>query len=110
RYISWIQIKNDGAEYFYMKLELKVVAWPMRKRWFTRFLRKGILSSMTIRKGCLCITHGQMRFIVSPSTHNLVSLPLKPSHMYPLVSVETRMSKCHLFSKESSSSWIYEAL
>ncbi|KAJ4892230.1 F-box/LRR-repeat protein [Raphanus sativus] len=104
---------------FSIRLELKVVAWRRNKRWFTpvSVSKKGHLVFCDNQKKlfkyypwtneirCLSLD----TCVISPYVENLFSLPLKPSHPYPHVSVETRMSRCRLFSKESSS-WIYKAL
>ncbi|XP_018433131.2 F-box/LRR-repeat protein At2g43260 [Raphanus sativus] len=104
---------------FSIRLQLKVFSWPMRNRWFTpvAISKQGNLvfydnqnklfkyypGTNEIR--CLSLDTS----VISLYLENLVSLPLKPSHPYPRVSVETRMSRCSLFFKESNS-WICKAL
>ncbi|KAH0924798.1 hypothetical protein HID58_017054 [Brassica napus] len=104
---------------FSIHLKLDVVSWPKRRRWFTpvAISKQGNLVfydnqnklfkyyPRTNETRCLSVD----TCVISPYMENLVSLPLKPSHPYPHVSVETRMSRCRLFSKESSS-WIFKAL
>ncbi|XP_013631846.1 PREDICTED: F-box/LRR-repeat protein At2g43260-like isoform X1 [Brassica oleracea var. oleracea] len=104
---------------FSIHLKLDVVSWPKRRRWFTPVAvsKQGNLVfydnqnklfkyyPRTNETRCLSLD----TCVISPYVENLVSLPLKPSHPYPHVSVETRMSRCRLFSRESSS-WIFKAL
>ena len=119
-YGAWIQIKNNGARLSPYVQNLRLLPGEGRiggsRQW--QFLSKGILSSVDNQKRLFKYYPGtnEIRclsldtYVISPYSENLVSLPLKPSHQYPHLSVETRTSRCRLFSNESSSSWIFQAL
>ncbi|CDY17933.1 BnaC04g02860D [Brassica napus] len=119
----WSMDNTDQKQWsktFSIRLELKVVAWRRKNRWFTPVAvsKQGNLVFCDNQKRLFKYYPGtnEIRclsldtYVISPYSENLVSLPLKPSHQYPHLSVETRMSRCRLFSKESSSSWIFQAL
>ncbi|CAH8356111.1 unnamed protein product [Eruca vesicaria subsp. sativa] len=114
---------DDNARWsktFSIRLELRVVSWRRRYRWFTPLAvsKKGNLVFCDNQKRLFKYYPGTNEIrclsldtcVISPYVESLVSLPLKPSHPYPRPSVETRMSRCSLFSKESGCSWIFQAL